>query len=118
MSTHPNVILLLCLKPDGLSRKTHRAILDECGAKEGDDNIKIDGEDYSVLVMESDYYEDAQITADEGDVIVYDLITYGYGERISWADLEKRKASLDAWAAGICERHKCTPSVYVTANYW
>lgn len=117
MSTHPNVILLLCLKPDDLARKTHRAIMDEAGVKE-DGDIKIGDADYHVRVMESDYEEGYQITADEGDIIVFDLVTYGYGERIAWDDLLRKKAALEEWATGVCARHKCTPSFFVTANYW
>jgi hypothetical protein len=117
MSTHPNVILLLSLKPDDLARKTYRAILDEAGVAD-DHDIKIDGEDYHHEVMENDYLDDYQITADKGDIILFDMVTYGYGERISWEKLEAQKAKLEAWAAGICERHKCKSAIYITANYW
>jgi hypothetical protein len=116
MSTHPNAILLLVLKPDDLARKTHRAIMEEAGGKE--DSIKIDGDNYHCYVMESDYEEGFQITADKGDIIVFDMVTYGYGERIAWAELERKKQSLEKWSAGVCERHHCKAAFYVTANYW
>lgn len=120
MSTHPNAILLLCLKPDDLARKTYRAILADAGADPDDESpdIKIDGESYHCRVMESSYDDGFQITANEGDIIVFDFVTYGYGELIAWDRLAAKKVALDAWAAGICERHKCKPSIYVTANYW
>lgn len=115
MSTHPNAILLLALKPDDLSRKTYRAILEEAGRE---DDLMIAGERYNCEIMESTYDESHQIAADEGDIIVFDMVTYGYGERIEWGKLAAQKAALEEWAKGICERHKCTASFYVTANYW
>lgn len=121
MSTHPNAILLLVLKPDGLARKTYRDILaerDPPPSYDGDPNLKIGGEDYHVSVMESDYDEGYQIGADEGDILVFDMITYGYGEKIEWAKLEAQKAALAEWATGICERHNCTAQFFITANYW
>ncbi len=117
MSTHPNAMLLLVLKPDDSTRKTHRAICAELGI-ETDDQIKVGEEAYHQDVMESDYSDSNQIAADEGDIIVWDLVTYGYGERIEWDKLVAQKAALEEWAKGICERHKCTPAFYVSANYW
>jgi hypothetical protein len=115
MSTHPNAILLLVLKPDDLTRKTYRAILEEAGRE---DDLMIGGDRYNIEVMESTYDESHQIAADEGDIVVFDMVTYGYGERIEWDKLVAQKSVLEEWAAGICERHKCTASFYVTANYW
>ena len=118
MSTHPNAMLLLVLKPDDLSRKTLRAIRREAGSDEEDGDIKIGEDSYHIDVMESTYDEDKQIAADEGDIVMWDLVTYGYGERVTWDKLAAQKAALEAWTAGVCERHKCTASFYVSANYW
>ncbi len=117
MSTHPNAILLLVLTPDETARKTFRAIKEACGVQD-DNNIKIEGVEYHVEVMEGDYNDGYQITAAEGDIIVFDFLTYGYGERIEWSKLIERQAELSKWAEGICERHKCSAKFYVTANYW
>lgn len=110
-------MLLLALKPDDSTRKTFRAIMAEAGKAE-DDDLKIGDADYHIVVMEGSYDDNNQITADEGDIVVFDLVTYGYGERIEWDKLAAQKAALEEWAKGICERHKCTASFYVTANYW
>lgn len=118
MGAHPNAMLLLVLTPDDSSRKTHRAILAEAGVKEDDSDLTIGGEDYHSNVMEEDYDDGYQIAAKEGDIVVFDLVTYGYGERITWQKLEAQKIALDEWARGICERHKCKSEIYVTANYW
>jgi hypothetical protein len=118
MSSHPNAILLLVLKPDDLARKTHRAIMAEAHAEPDAGNIKIGSNSYYVKVMESNYDDDFQITADEGDIIVLDMVTYGYGERVEWDKLEAQKRTLSDWATGICERHKCSPKIYMTANHW
>ena len=117
MSTHPNAILLLTLTPQNLSRKTMHDILDE--AKVAYDNdITIAGKDYHNQIMEDEYEEGYQISAKEGDLIFFDLVTYGYGEQISWDDLAAQKADLEAWAKDICDRHHCTYKISVTANYW
>jgi hypothetical protein len=118
MSTHPNTILLLIVKPDGLTRRTLRDILAETDTDQDDLYIKINGEDYRALVMEDGYNDDYQITAEEGDIVFFDFVTYGYGDVIEWDKLEKRKSDLEEWAIGICERHNCTYKIVVTANYW
>lgn len=120
MSTHPNAILLLALKPDDLTRKTYRAIIQEMGHDPDEDSpsLKIAGEDYHIQVMEESYDESMQISADEGDIIIFDMVTYGYGERIEWSKLTAQHDALSEWAMGICERHKCRASFYITANYW
>lgn len=118
MGTHPNAMLLLVLTPDDLTRKTHRAILAEAGVPSEDYDIEIGGEGYHHRVMEQDYYEDSQITAKEGDIVLWDLVTYGFGERVTWAKLEAQKAALEEWAKGVCERHKCNYEIFVSANYW
>ena len=118
MGTHPNAILQLTLKPDGLTRKTARAIRDDVGAPGDDDQIKIAGAEYHVIVFEGDYDEGMQIAADVGDIALVDMITYGYGESIPWEKLEAQKNELEAWAKVICEKHQCTFKISVTANYW
>lgn len=117
MSTHPNAMLILALTPDGLARKTYRAILEEAGV-EDDDQIKVGDDDYSVQVMEEDYDESQQLAAKEGDIVLYDLVTYGYGETITWEKLAAQKQALEEWAKGVCERHQCSFQIYVGANYW
>jgi len=117
MSTHPNVILMVVLIPDGLSRKTMRDILAEFSTSD-DGDIKIGSEKYHSLVMEDDYDESNQISGKEGDLIFYDLVTYGYGEVISWDNLVNRKVELEKWARIVCEKYKCKFDIKVTANYW
>ena len=52
------------------------------------------------------------------DIILWDLVTYGYGERISWADIESQKDALEEWAKAICKKHKCSYEIFISANYW
>ncbi len=117
MSTHPNTILMVALKPDGLTRKTLRDILAE-GDTRVEDDVKIGENYYHTLAMESGYDEGYQISGDEGDVIIFNMITYGYGRKIAWEELEAEKNVLEEWAKQICERHHCTYQIFVTANYW
>ena len=118
MSTHPNVILMAVLTPEGLSRKTMNAILAEAGVTDIDDEIKIGSGDYNPLVMETDYDEGWQISAKEGDLVFHDFLTYGYGQVVEWEKIEAQKKELEDWAKAICERHHCTYKIMVTANYW
>lgn len=117
MSQHPNAILMVALKPDGLSRKTMREIFLEAQV-DVDHDIKIGSTKYCCIVMESDYEEGNQIAGEEGDLIFFDMVTYGYGKVITWEKLERQKQDLEQWATGICERHHCNYTISVTANYW
>lgn len=117
MSTHPNVILMAVLTPKGLARQTMAAILGKPYERDRID-VEIDGVDFHTLVMESDYDDGMQIAAKEGDLVFYDLVTYGYGEVIHWADLEARKQSLEEWARNAARIHACDWRIGVTANYW
>jgi hypothetical protein len=117
MSIHPNVILMAVLTPDNLSRKTMRDILAE--HKQGVlYRIVIAGTEYDTLVMESDYDEGWQISAKAGDLVFFDLVTYGYGETIAWDKLESQKKELEAWALETCKKHHCSYEIKITANYW
>lgn len=119
MSTHPNAILLLTLTPEDLPMKTYRAILADGGKKEDDDvEFKIGGSDFRIRVMGDGYDENFQVSAKEGDIIVFDMITYGYGEVIEWEKVEALKAALVEWAKPICEKFKCSYKIFITANYW
>jgi hypothetical protein len=118
MSEHPNVILMAKLTPDNTSRKTMRDILAAHGITDSDDDIKIADSGYHHVVMESDYEDGYQIGAKEGDLVFFDLVTYGYGETIVWEKLQSQKDQLEAWAKDIGARFKCSYEIHVTANYW
>lgn len=107
------------LKPDGLSRKTFRSILEENGIQDDElDDLKIADEEYNFIVMESDYHEGYQISADEGDLVFFDMVTYGYGDTIEWSKLEKQKNDIEQWAKDTSQKHNCSYKIVITANYW
>jgi len=119
MSTHPNVILMCILTPNDLARKTFRTIVGEKEADSGNTaEVTIKGKDYYVEVMEDEYNDDWQISAKEGDIVVFDMVTYGYGDNVEWETLEKQKQDLEVWAKEICERLSCAYKIVVAANYW
>jgi hypothetical protein len=118
MSSHPNVLLICALTPDGLARKTWRDIIAEFQVADPADDIEIGGEAYQHFVAEGEYEEDCQISTTEGDIIIYDLVTYGYGEAVTWEKLEAQKNNLEAWAIEVCVRHHCRYEIRVSANYW
>ena len=118
MSTHPNVILMAVITPNSTSRKTMRAILLDHREDEDSEDVKIGDDTYGSVVMESDYYEGYQIAAKEGDLVFFDMVTYGYGEVIKWGELEKKKSVLADWATLVCSEHDCSYEIAITANYW
>ena len=117
MSTHPNAMLIATLTPDDLARKTYRAILEDEKVEE-DHDIKIGKNDYHHLVMEDEYNESWQVSGKEGQILVFDLVTYGYGESVEWSKLVALKEKLEEWAKRTCEKHHCNYEISVSANYW
>jgi hypothetical protein len=121
MSTHPNVILMAVFTPDDLPMKTHRAIMADVPNPYEYDleglQVEVGSEKYYVKCCEG-YDEDNQISARPGEIIAHSLITYGYGEFVTWDKLAGLKNDLEAWAKGICEKHKCSFEIRVLANYW
>lgn len=143
MSTHPNVILKLTIKPAGTTRKLARDILAQNRIEIPDDQLPImidnsgktvtrmDGtpihqirdEDgvaigsrvYRVLVMEGDYDDGYQIAAEEGDLVIFDFMTYGYGESIEFSGLVTAESELRAWSTARGLEFQTSS---VTANYW
>lgn len=61
-----------------------------------EDQLAIGERVYHTLVMEDNYDEGWQISGSEGDLIIFDLVTYGYGKDIKWGDLQDRVNSLRA----------------------
>ena len=124
MSAHPNVVLLLLLTPEDLTRRTMKKIVEMYDGQVHEDEdetsreIKIAGENYYIEPMEGNYLESWQISGKEGDIAVFDLVTYGYGESIVWEKLEKQKQELEKWAKAVCEQFHCNYQIFITANYW
>lgn len=144
MSTHPNVILKCTIKVPGTTRSMLRFLLaqnreeipDEAlpfwlnsrgeiikkldgsssRISRDDDQIAIGNDVYHTLVMETGYDESMQIAGKEGDLILYDLVTYGYGKEVAWSDLQSRVDSLEKWAAQPQRNLDCRISI--SANYW
>ena len=112
MSIHPNVLLMAVITPEGLSRKTFRAIVGD------DEELNIRGVEYTALVMESDYDEGFQISANEGDLVFFDMVTYGFGKCITWVALDEQRYELEKWARAVCREHKATYVINIAANYW
>lgn len=120
MSTHPNAILMLVLTPDDLSRKTLRSICDHMSVDPSEESFqwKVGGKEYSVTLLEESYDDGYQIGASEGDILVHDYLTYGYGEKIAWEKVEAQKFDLEQWAEEICDKFHCKQQIFITANYW
>lgn len=119
MSIHPNALLMLHLSPNDLPRKTFLEIVRDAGSDPDDAQVKIDGHDYSVKLMDGDYDEGWQVSGAEGEIVLMSMVTYGYGERISWDDLRTRANALATWAEENMDRYKlASAKVSIGANYW
>lgn len=64
--------------------------------------------------MEDEFDEDNQISGEEGDLIIFDLVTYGYGEEIGLDDLLRRAGDVGSW----CKANALDYRISVTANHW
>jgi len=118
MSVHPNTMLMAHLSPDDLPRRTFLAIPAEAGAGLDDPRVKIEGDAYHLSLMDG-YDEEFQITAESGEIVLMDMVTYGYGEHVAWDKLEAQKRRLEAWLVEACQRHRCGAfRISVGANYW
>lgn len=118
MSSHPNAILMVALTPDDLPSKTKRELCARSDYDASDEQIKIGDDEYYVFLMDGDWHEGFEVSAKEGDIVLIDFVTYGRGEKISWAKLVEQKEALEAWAKVKCELHKCAYEIFITANYW
>lgn len=118
MSTHPNVILQCNLTPNGLTRQTFRELIAAVGVEYPDDLFKIGTTNFHAKVMGDDYDSSSQISAKEGDIVVYAFATYGYRETVEWDELDKKNRELEAWATEICTKLNCSFKIVVGANYW
>lgn len=131
MSTHPNALLIAELSPNDLPRKTYKALKVECGKDPEDDDLEVyvptgveseekwkTRDEYHTFLAEDDYNAGYQIAAAVGSIVLWNAVTYGYGERVEWDKLEGQKQRLDGWCKAMCEKLNCTYKIYVTANYW
>jgi hypothetical protein len=131
MSTHPNALLVAKLSPNDLPRKTYKALKVECGVDPEDDYLSVriptgvesdkswEREDsYHTFLAEDSYNQGNQISAAEGSIVLWDPVTYGYGETIAWDKLVAQQQRLDEWCKRTREKLNCTYKIFVTANYW
>jgi hypothetical protein len=119
MSTHPNVMLIARLSPNDLPRKTYLAILADAGLSADGDKLKIGEDEYHVLLMDGDYHDDFQVSAASGEIVLMDMVTYGYGDILAWDDLREQHNALAGWIEANQARYQIgTSQICVGANYW
>lgn len=116
MGSHPNAMLILSLTPEDLSRKTYKMILE--GEAKSETHLKIGGINFRHKIMEDSYDDENQLSSEVGNIVLFDLVTYGYGELIEWSKLETIKNDLEKWAKTVCEKYHCTYKIFISANYW
>lgn len=117
MSSHPNVMLQCVLTVNDGTRKTQRALEKAFPGKYGGD-IKVGERNYSLTVMESDYEEGYQISADEGQIVLHIYLTYDYGETVTLDEIQAYVDPLRAWAEEAKGPHGFTYEIRIGANYW
>ena len=119
MSVHPNTVLFVELVPDDLPNKTFRAIVEE-NAEGGmeDPSFEIEGDLYHFVLAESDYDRAYQLRTKKGCIYALSMVTYGYGQTISWEEIATKKNNLEAWSVRTARIHNCEHTIGITANYW
>lgn len=80
--------------------------------------MEVGGRYYVLRVMKSDYDEHSQIRAAEGTIVMHSHLTYGYGEKVTWAEVQMVVEELTHWALRACKRHDCAYEIHIAANYW
>jgi len=145
MGIHPNAMLLVLVDPDNGSRRTYRELFAEMknmgiecepeydgtgggqfrlpNGSDGKPTDRCPGgepteEDYYVQVFEDDYDHCFQISGREGQLSIHDLVTYGYGDKVQWKELEAQKNRLTDLLDQLAPKLKFTYEVYIGANYW
>ena len=109
--------MIAVLTPDDLTRRTLRAII-AGNLSTDDDYIKIAGEDWHIKPMEGDYDENFQIKAKEGDIIVFNMFTYGYGDFATWKSVSAMHDSLVDWCEECKGTYNFSYEIRMSANYW
>ena len=117
MSTHPNVMLQCVLTVNNGTRTTQRALEQAYPTKYGE-GVQISDRDYHLTVMESDYDDGFQISADEGQIVIHDYLTYGYGETVTVEELLAKIDAVKSWAEEAKGPHGFTYEIRIGANYW
>lgn len=128
-----NVMLMAIIKPFGRPADMFAAIVaesnkNECRVRtiESTDNVfdiylsdRPGRQDsWYALLMSTDYNAEYDISADAGNIVLFDFMTMGATEKGSWLYAEQKKNELEAWAKGVCERHGGKFDIVLTANYW
>lgn len=134
MGNHPNSILMAIIKgPDETSVNwdekddnydvEYHNFNNFCSTfninpEEGE--ILIDGNIYYVMPSSEGDSSGYHIYGDnDGDILIWDYISYGYGDYIDWDRLHLQKVALQNWCDEI--KFKLPGFEYkivVTANYW
>lgn len=117
-------MLQLVLKPkdpDFNARKFFQAppLDDTEGDEDGDDGFEvvISGRSYTATVFDEEEYDDGyQIEGKEGQIVLHEYLTYGYGETVEFSEVVRLVNNLRAWAddRSMIFDH----SVRIGANYW
>ena len=128
-----NVMLMAIIKADGDAETMFAAIVAESKKNErrvrtieSTDNVfdiylsdRPGRQDsWYALLMATDYNAEYDISADAGNIVLFDFMTMGATEKQSWSYVEEQKNKLEAWAKGVCERHGGEFDIVLTANYW
>lgn len=118
MSIHPNAIMMMVYEGDAAETIYNELDGGEMETTGSSAELQIGGTEWRLLLMQDSYDESDQISAPEGSLVFFDLITYGYGDTIAWEKCVAWQAALEAYGKELVQKHGGKISFYITANYW
>ena len=123
MSMHPNTMLLAILKPkytgECIFEKIWNQIADEDGEEGEYGELYLRNSSYKCINYSKDsYLEDYQIELEEGEVAIFDMVTYGYSDKTEWNKVEQQKKELEEWLVEYSNKIDFSFVMYLSANLW
>jgi hypothetical protein len=120
MSMHPNTLLLAVLKPldDNVDSFEIMKKYFSSGEDENYGYVTIKQKDYTCKQLIDGYDEDYQIEVDEGDIVLFTMVTYGYADKTPWNAVKKQELYLSDWLFSVRKEINCSYEIYLTANMW
>ncbi len=118
MSEYPNCLLLGILIPDDLPSKTYRAVCAEVGAVGDDPSTHIGEQLFHLKLMDGDYDEGMQVSAPSGSTVFVGMVTYGYGDTMTWEEFVALRDALYARLTDIAAKVQASVEIRISANHW
>lgn len=119
MSSHPNTILIASIRPPSGQPDEFLTALDPEWESNGSiqlDQLRLGHDGHYSVVVNVD--QDQGIFPAEDSFVVYDYLTYGWGDEITLNEFDAKVANFKTLVQNFCNLHRCTYSISLSANFW